>query len=272
MTVLPLLAQSTAPHTLTGDFRFHSQFQSKFVAHPRDIVVYLPPQYTTQPRRRFPVLYLHDGQNLFDGATSFIPGREWQVDETAQRLIRNGAIAPLIIVGIYNTGTHRVDEYTPTRDPKTGHGGDADSYGRLLTRELKPFIDRTYRTHRGAANTGLGGSSLGALVTLYLGLKYPHVFGKLAVMSPSVWWNNRIILKRVADFHGCPHARIWLDIGTEEGERTVHDARDLRDALLAKGFREGDDLSYFEAHGAGHNEMAWADRVADLLKFLFPSR
>ena len=272
MTVLPLLAQSSTPHTLTGDFRFHSQFQSKFVPYARDILVYLPPQYATQPRRRFPVLYLHDGQNLFDGATSFIPGKEWQVDETAQKLIRTGAIAPLIIVGIYNTGNHRIDEYTPTRDPKTGHGGDADAYGRMLTRELKPFIDRTYRTHRSGTNTGLGGSSLGALVTLYLGMKYPHVFGKLAVMSPSVWWNNRIILRRVAEMHGKPNARIWLDIGTGEGERTVQDARDLRDALVAKGFVEGRDLAYLEAQGAGHNELAWAHRVADLLQFLYPCR
>ena len=143
------------------------------------------------------MLYLEDGQNLFDPATSFIPGMYWRVGETADALIAQGAIQPLIIVGIYNTGKQRINEYTPTRDRKLG-GGKADKYGRLLVEELKPFIESQYRVLSGSANTGLGGSSLGGLLTIYLGLKYPQVFGKLAVLSPSVWWNRRAILEFAA--------------------------------------------------------------------------
>ncbi|HSO76161.1 MAG TPA: alpha/beta hydrolase-fold protein, partial [Blastocatellia bacterium] len=112
-------------HTLTGDFRFHDGFHSQLLPHDRDVIVYLPPEYKKTRRKRYPVLYLHDGQNLFDGATSFIPGREWQVDETAERLITSNAIEPLIIVGIHNTGIDRVDEYTPTPDDRIKKGGRA---------------------------------------------------------------------------------------------------------------------------------------------------
>ena len=158
-------------HTLTGDIRFHHDFHSRFLAHDRDVIVYLPPGYRKTKMKRYPVLYLQDGQNLFDGATSFIPGRDWGVDETAERLIKAGEIEPLIIVGIYNTGMDRLDEYTPTADDRLKKGGSADLYGRMLVDELKPFIDSSYRTNSGHEHTGLGGSSLGGLVSLYLGLK-----------------------------------------------------------------------------------------------------
>jgi predicted alpha/beta superfamily hydrolase len=271
------LAQETA-HTLTGEFRYHKNFHSAFLpASDRDLIVYLPPGYERDAQRRYPVLYLHDGQNLFDGATSFIKGQEWRIDETAEALIRAGQIEPLIIVGIYNT-KERIDEYTPARDPKYKMGGRADLYGRLLVEEVKPFIDSHYRTLKDARHTGLGGSSLGGLVTLYLGLKYPRVFTRLAVVSPSVWFANRDILRDVLTLKTKPSLRIWVDIGTSEGGdevealQTRDDARLLRDALVAKGWREGSDLSYAEAEGAKHNEAAWAARVEPMLKFLFPKR
>ena len=149
-------------------------------------------------------------------------------------------IEPLIIVGIYNTGKDRVEEYTPAPDPKYKVGGKADLYGRMLVEELKPFIDRTYRTQKGAKNTGLGGSSLGGLVSLYLGLKYPYVFGRLAVVSPSVFWDDKFIVHYVEALRGKPDERIWLDIGTREGQNaaeqqeTVSNARLLQDALIKK--------------------------------------
>src|SRR5579871_4912540 len=165
-------SQAKRPHTLTGDFRMHRLHSRILTADPdRDIIVYLPPGYETEKRKRYPVLYMQDGQNLFDDATSFLG--EWHLDETAQALIPAKEIAPLIIVGIYNAGIHRIDEYTPARDPKMSMGGQADLYGRMLVEELKPFIDRRYRTLKDAAHTGLGGSSLGGLVSLYLGLKHP---------------------------------------------------------------------------------------------------
>ena len=274
------LAQDAArsQHTLTGEFRTHKQFHSRFLADDRDVIVYLPPGYDTDVKKRYAVLYLHDGQNLFDGATSFIPGQEWRVDENAQSLVQSGAIEPLIIVGVYNAGKARIDEYTPTRSAKYNMGGKADLYGRMLVEELKPFIDSHYRTKRDARNTGLGGSSLGGLVSLYLGLKYPNVFGKLAVVSPSVFWDNRTIVRDVLNLNRKPSLRIWLDIGTHEGSsdeehlQTAEDARLLHDALVAKGWRDGHDLSFFVAEGAIHNEQAWAARVGAILKFLFPRR
>ncbi len=264
-------ADAQSAHTLTGEFRAHAKFHSKHLAADRDVLVYLPPDYLRNQNRRYPVIYLHDGQNLFDGATSFVPGQEWRVDETAQSLINSQAIEPLIVVGIYNTGNERVDEYTPVPDARHRAGGKADLYGRLIIEELKPFIDSQYRTKRDAANTGLGGSSLGGLVTLYLGLRYPQVFGKLAVISPSVWWAGQMIIGQVKSLKAKTRQRIWLDIGTAESARAATDTRTLRDALLAKGWRLDKDLKYFEDVGGKHNELAWAARVDPMLRFLFPA-
>src|SRR5919202_493476 len=211
------VAQPPQPHTLTGDFRTHSKFHSKFLPTDRDVLVYLPPGYAEDRRRRYPVLYLHDGQNLFDGATSFVPGQEWRVDETAQEVILSRAIEPLIVVGIYNTGRERVEDYPPSADPKFKVGGRADLYGRLVVEELKPFVDSRYRTKWGAADTGLGGSSLGGLVTLYLGLPYPAVFGKLAAVSPSVGWDNSLTGPEVRALRAKPPWPAWLDLATDEG-------------------------------------------------------
>ena len=271
MHVTPQTPQHAVPPPPGGELRKHPGFRSKFLAAERDVLVFLPPGYGAETAMRYPVLYLHDGQNLFDGATSFIRGRHWRVSETAQSLILGRSIEPLIVVGIYNTGRERVEEYTPSADPRLKVGGKADLYGRLIVEELKPFVDAHYRTRAGAADTGLGGSSLGGLVTAYLGLRHPGVFGKLAVVSPSVWWDGRRILGDVAALEAKTGARIWLDMGTEEGVRAVADARLLRDALLAKGWDLDRDLRYHEARGARHTEAAWALRVEPILRYLYPS-
>src|ERR1043165_6532761 len=271
------ILQAQEQHTLTGEFRSHKNFHSSFLSADRDVLVYLPPGYDADKRKHYPVLYMHDGQNLFDGATSFIHGAEWRVDETAQSLIAEKAIQPVIIVGIYNSGSDRIDEYTPTADPKY-KGGHADAYGRMIVEELKPFIDSNYRTLKDARNTGFGGSSLGGLVSLYLALKYPSVFGKAAIISPSVWWDKKEIVREVEILKKRPRLRIWLDTGTKEGgneaeaAETTANARALRDALVAKGWREEKDLKYFEAIGAEHNERAWEQRVGPMLKFLLPRK
>jgi predicted alpha/beta superfamily hydrolase len=262
----------SAPESTSTDLRKHERFASQFLPDTRDLIVYLPPGYADDTARRYPVLYLHDGQNLFDAATAFVPGQDWHVNATAGEMIRSGEIEPLIIVGIYNTGEHRIDEYTPTRDRRQRAGGDAGLYGRMLTEEVKPFIDREYRTLSDPSDTGLGGSSLGGLVTLYLGLLYPHVFGRLAVLSPSVWWDGRVILRIVRMAEPKPRLRIWLDIGTGEGKKTLLDARALRNELVRAGWVVGDDLQYSEVPEAGHNEAAWASRVGPFLRYLFPSR
>lgn len=265
-------------HTLTGEVRLHQSFHSKVLNNDRNVIVYLPPRYDAEKQKRYPVFYMHDGQNLFDGATSFIPGQEWRVDEIAQSLILSGKIEPLIIVGVYNAGAERVNEYTAAQDPKYKAGGKADSYGRFLVEELKPFIDATYRTKKDASHTGLGGSSLGGLISLYLGLKYPTVFSRIAVVSPAVWWDdNQIVHYTESETRKVP-LRIWLDIGTKEGrdakeaQATVDGARLLRQTLIRKGWRLGKDLKYLEADGAEHNERAWAARIDQILEFLFPRK
>ena len=255
--------------SLTGDIRLLEGFHSSALGNSRDVLVYLPAGYEDDPHRRFPVLYLHDGQNVFDASTSFA-GTEWGVDETAERLVREQRVAPLIVVAINHAGLQRADEFAPTRDPHRDAGGRADAYARFVVEELKPYIDRTFRTHRAAAQTALGGSSLAGLVTLHIGLEHPNVFGTLAVMSPSIWWDRRAVLTR---FEALPRRlpwRIWLDVGTAEGRDTVRNARALKRILEEKGWRVGTDVHYLEAVDAPHSEWAWAQRVAPMLEFLFP--
>ena len=231
--------------------------------------MYLPPGYGHDTHRRYPVLYMNDGQNLFDPETAFVRGHHWRLGEMADMLISEGRVQPLIMVGVNHTERGRIQEYTPTKDPRLG-GGLAKAYGRLLTEELKPMIDARYRTRPERQHTGLGGSSLGGLATMYLGLRHADVFGHLAVMSPSVWWGRRVILRYVAKARPKPKTRIWLDMGTAESKHGVADARRLRQALVGAGWSEDDDLAYCEPEGATHSELAWAARVGDVLEYLFP--
>lgn len=247
------------------EFRHFTNFNSAYVRWKRDIIVWLPPGYETETTRRYPVLYMHDGMSVFI---------TWRLDETAKALIASKEIEPLIIVMVPNGGPQeaRFEQYTPTRPVEAPAGGKADAYGRMLAEELKPFIDSEFRTLTDAANTGLGGASLGGLVSLYLGLKRPEVFGRLAVMSPSVWWDGRVILRNVNRLDARTPARIWLDIGTGEGRGMVDNAKELRDALVKKGWALDTDLKYHEERGAEHNDKAFAARAGLMLKFLFPPK
>jgi predicted alpha/beta superfamily hydrolase len=257
---------------LSPRFRRIRGFQSAHLPGERDVLVYLPEAYLREPARRFPVFYLHDGQNLMDGRTSYVPGRTWQAHTTADRLTGSGEVEPLILVGIDHMGTRRMDEYTPTRDPGLG-GGEGPQYGRMLTEELKPLIDNSLHTLPDAPNTALGGSSLGGLISLALGMKYADIFAKLAIMSPSIWWNNRSILQMVsAGPVPRPSSRLWLDMGTAEGLRHLRDCDLLDRRLLARGWREGTTLRYLRVPGGMHNEDAWATRFDEVLRFLFPAR
>ncbi len=245
-------------------------FHSAILPDDRTVSIYLPSSYREQIERRFPVFYLHDGQNLFDGRTSYVPGCTWRAHITADELTDAGLIPPIILVGIANTGIRRMAEYTPTRDFKMG-GGEGPRYGRLLVEELKPLIDEHYRSLTGPQDTGLGGSSLGGLISLALGFHYPGVFGRIAVMSPSLWWDHRSILNLVARTPGQPSLKIWLDMGTAEGARHLRDADLLYKTLIQRGWTPGMDLAYTRVSGALHNEEAWARRFGDVLRFLFPS-
>jgi predicted alpha/beta superfamily hydrolase len=263
-----LAGPGSTPHPR---LRLHRAFQSHFLPDKRDLIVYVPPGYDHHPDRSYPVLYMHDGQNLFDPGTSYIHGRTWEIREQADAAIRDGDVEPLVIVGIYNTGDRRLAEYTPEPDLQMG-GGEADQYGLTLTREILPWIATQYRVRTDRDSTGLGGSSLGGLVSLYLGLRYARWFGKLAIMSPSVWWNRKSILGYVNE-----HApeiwdrpRLWLDVGDKEGRRTVHDVEMLDRRLKANHWQPGQTLHFEKVHGGTHDEPSWARRVRPMLKFLFP--
>lgn len=245
-------------------------FASSFLTPRRDLWIYLPPGYDSSPERRYPVLYMHDGQNLFDGSLAAF-GVAWEVDAAADAGILAGEVAPLIIVGIESTND-RMSEYTPVVDDDYG-GGNAAAYGRFLVEELKPYIDAQYRTRVGPDDTGLAGSSLGGLVSLYLGLEYPGVFRRLGVVSPSVWWADKDIVGRVMALGAKPPLFVWLDIGTAEGSGSaVSNTRELRDALVDEGWALSQDLVYREYSGAQHNEASWAERFPEILRALFPAR
>jgi predicted alpha/beta superfamily hydrolase len=209
-----------------------------------------------------------------DSATSYT-GAEWRVDEVAQQLIEARQVEPIIIVGVYNT-EDRFAEYTQVKDTgefAEANAGNADAYGRFLVEELKPIIDRTFRTKPAPQETGLAGSSLGGLVTMYLGIKYPNTFRRLGVVSPSVFWGDKDIVNRVKALKRKQPLKIWVDIGTDEypgSQETVADTRLLRDALVAEGWKEGEDLQYVEVPGAVHTETAWAARIDQILKYLYP--
>jgi enterochelin esterase-like enzyme len=265
-----LAADEDPPHPRV---RLHRAFPSQTLPGERDLIVYVPPGYDQHPERTYPVLYLQDGQNLFDGRTSFIPGRTWELREHADAAIEAGEVEPLVIVGIYNTGDRRLAEYTHERDWQMG-GGEATAYGLMLTRELMPWIAGQYRVRQDRESTGLGGSSLGGLVTLYMGLRHAERFGKLAVLSPSIWWNHKSILgylnERAPEIWERP--RLWLDVGDREGRRTLHDAETLNRRLKANGWRPGETLHFERVPGGTHDEASWSRRVRPMLRFLYPAK
>lgn len=256
--------------SLTGHIEHHPGFVSKVMGNTRNLIVYLPPDYDKSPTERFPVLYMHDGQNIFDGMTSYIPNQEWRADETAESMIRAGLIPSIIIVGIDNAGIDRANEYLPfpvqMGDDKAG--GRADDYGKFLMTEVMPFINKTYRTKTGPENTALCGSSFGGVVTLHLGLTHPETFGRLGIVSPSLWVGNGVLIDRVAASKKTKQ-RVWIDMGTLEGTTSLRDLNKLRGAYEKVGFRQGKDLATYVDSGAAHNEIAWAGRFGLILKFLF---
>ena len=258
----------------TGDLRLH-EFHSRIFHNTRLLRVWLPPGYDRPQNsaRRYPVFYLNDGQNLFESATSF-NGVEWRVDETADRLIREAVIPPLIVVGIDNTGKDRVREFMPHRSLQPMMlRAQGSRYPAFLIKEVMSFVARTYRTATGPGNTGLGGSSLGALISLYTVAVRPGVFGRLLLESPSLWAANRQIIKQSRSVRRWPE-RIFLATGTAEAGRAdrdrsvVDDVRDLAGIMRRAGLDDRH-LHLVIDEGATHHESAWARRFPEALAFLF---
>ena len=249
-----------------GRIEHLSRFPSRIFDNVREVTVYLPAGYDERQELRYPVLYMQDGQNLFDAHRAYVPGNHWRLREAADAAIGERTARPMIIVGVDHAGPARADEYTPVKDPRHPGTGRAADYARFLIEELKPAIDARYRTLPGPADTAVGGSSLGGLISLDLALKHPDAFRGAIVMSPSVWWADRAILRDVDAYDG-PPPRIWIDIGGREGAEALSDARTLRDRIAAKGWT---DFQYYEDRRGDHSERAWARRVRQALEFLFP--
>jgi predicted alpha/beta superfamily hydrolase len=261
----------------TGDLRLH-EFRSRVFQNKRFLRVWLPSGYDAAENagRQYPVLYLNDGQNLFEGATAF-NGVEWQVDETGDRLIREGVVPPMIFVGMDNTGRERIREYMPHRSLNPmmlrAHG---TRYPAFLFKEVMPFVASHYRVASEPENTGLGGSSLGALIALYAVAVRPGVIGRLLLESPSLWASNRQLIRQSRGVKRWPE-RIFLATGTAEAGRkdkdqsVVDDVRELAGIMRRAGLDDAR-LKLVIEDGATHNEAAWARRFPEALTFLFGRR
>ena len=257
-----------------GALRFHHHVRSRFLDHDRTIVVYVPPEYSLRSPIRYPVLYMHDGQNLFDPTTAF-GGVDWRVDRTIEKLAEKPTFHMPIVVGVYNTKS-RLDEFTPTADKWRGIGGKAANYGRFLVEELKPMIDRHYRTIPHRVTTGVAGSSLGGLVSLWLAEQFPNTFGFAAGLSPSLWWDREVLRRMWTQRRPqLLDSRLWIDIGTEEGgpgdegdvRPALRHARLLVQSLKDHNLAAAGQLSYTEVEGGRHHESAWAARFDQVLEF-----
>ncbi len=258
----------------TGDLRLH-EFRSRLFRNTRYLRVWLPPDYDAPENlsRYYPVLYLNDGQNLFEASTAF-GGVEWRVDEAADRLIREGAIPPMIVVGIDNTGKDRIREYMPHRSMHPMMlRVQGKYYPDFLMKEVMPFVEGQYRVATGPEQTGLGGSSLGALIALHTVIARPGDFGRLLLESPSLWASQRQLIKDSRSVRIWPE-RIFLGVGTAEAgvaERSrsvVNDVRELA-AIMRRAVLSEKRLRLAIQEGAGHNEGAWAERFPEALRFLY---
>lgn len=260
---------------VAGGQLYLQELRSQVFGNTRLVRVWLPPDYDGSGATRYPVLYLNDGQNLFEAATAFA-GVHWQVGETAARLISEGKIPRLIIVGIDNT-KNRIQEYIPykSKDPRVANPRGR-RYPEFLRREVMPLIEARYMVRKGPENSGLGGSSLGGLITLYTQCAMPGVFGRLLIESPSLFVANKKILEENPNFCGWA-SRIYLGMGTQEvgnpekDAKMVEGVRELESRLRACGLGE-DRLKVRIDEGAGHNEAAWAARFPEALEFLYSTR
>ncbi len=256
--------------SVTGKLILHEQVASQHLARPRNVSVWLPPGYG-ESDERYPVLYLHDGQNLFDAATAAF-GVEWQVDETATRLIEAKEIRPIIVVGIWNT-PDRIDEYTLTEDRQLKRGGRGLDYIQFLTSELKLLIDRTYRTLPEQNTTLIGGSSLGALISLHACIEKPDVFGACLAFSPSLGWDDERLLKTLGAGQEWPsNVQLWLSMGTNEGRDASAQATNLarvgrlRDLLKPSTKPAALPIHVQEFEKGTHDEKSWSLQFGVALK------
>ncbi len=257
---------STASHSVS---MLSDSFAIPQLGRTRRVWLYLPPDYATTTKR-YPVLYMHDGQNLFDAATSF--AGEWGIDETLDSLHARGD-AGVILVGVDHGGPHRLDEYNPWRADRADlGGGDGDAYVEFLVHSLKPYIDQHYRTRADRDNTGIMGSSMGGLISLYAALKYPDVFGRAGVFSCACWIARNDILayaRRAKPVQPLP--RLYFVVGgaeTADGE-PLRDQAAVVDSLAAAGFPIGTAVQATSPADGKHAEWFWRREFPAAYRWLF---
>jgi predicted alpha/beta superfamily hydrolase len=246
---------------IVGTVKYQTGLQGDGLKYPRDLIVWLPPSYGKEPTRRFPVLYMHDGQNIIDPSTSFI-GYDWRIDEMADSLIRTGAMQEIIVVGI-NNSPDRMPEYS---DTDLGR-----SYARFVVHTVKPLIDSLYRTIPDRSHTAVMGSSMGGLMSFLLVWWYPDVFSKAGCLSSVFSFDHEKFLHEVEAENGRSRDfRIYMDCGGFGEEATLRPGMDKMVALLQeKGYAEHKDFEWFYDPLAEHSERAWAARLWRPLLFLF---
>jgi len=244
-----------------GKVDYHKEFYSVILDNKRDIVVWMPYAYdfSKNKNKKYPVLYMHDGQNILDPKTAFV-GKDWRVDETVTRLIKQKKIKEIIVVGIYNT-PDRLDEYSWSEK--------GQNYLKFIVQELKPFIDNAYRTLRDKDNTAIMGSSMGGLISFYAAWHHPDVFSMAGCMSSSFYYNNDRSIKQVEDYKGQKkHIKFYIDHGEDGNVR----GQRMFVELSKKGYVIGQDIDYYYAPGAEHNEKEWAARLERPLLFFFENK
>ncbi|MBT3634639.1 MAG: histidine kinase [Candidatus Marinimicrobia bacterium] len=245
---------------ITGMVQYHRSVKSQHLENNRDVIVWLPPDYNEESSN-YPVLYMHDGQNIVDQSTSFL-GADWMVDEVATELIEDNKMSKIIVVGVYNTNS-RTAEYSPI------HLGRA--YTQFLIEELKPFIDKNYRTLTGPENTAIAGSSMGGIISFHIAWEHPDVFGMSACMSPAFMIDDNEIVKRVKSYSGIKKpVKFYIDNGTIGLEKQFDASMNEIIRLLKNmGYEENVDLMVYIDEGAEHNEIAWSKRVHMPLLYFF---
>lgn len=244
---------------IIGKVEYHKNFYSKALNNKRDIIVWLPPNYKKEKQKRFPVLYMHDGQNIMDPKTAYL-GVDWQIDETASRLIKTGKMQEFLIIGIYNT-PERLEEYSDSPKGK--------NYMRFIVEQLKPFIDKYYRTLPDKEFTATMGSSMGGLISFLLAWNYPDVFGKAACLSSSFYYDNDKAIEMVKNYNG---EKKKIKIYIDHGEDGLPRGQKMFCELSQKSYLIGTDIDYFYAPGADHTESEWAKRLERPLLFFFGTR
>ncbi len=244
-------------------------FHSEILGGEREVVIYLPAGYDDQPERLYPLLIMHDGQNIFEPERAFIPGQHWRMKEAADEAIGTRSAEPVVIVAVDHGSEKRIEEYTHVHDSERGAGGRAEDHATMILDELIPIIAERYRIRTDREAIAVGGSSLGGLVSLFLALRRSDRIGRAIVMSPSIWWSGRAILDEVDAMTSLPTTRMWLDVGQREGAETVANARALASKLRARGWSEAN-FNFAEDRRGDHSEAAWARRIRSALEFLFP--